>query len=101
MPTSGEKVTGTASGVSQSGTYRPNQDAAFNVSVRGTWTGSVNLERSFDEGSTWFICSADGAGTPCTYTSNFSIIVDNPVGGTVFRLNFTALSAGTAPYEIG
>ena len=25
----------------------------FNMSISGTWTGTVRLERSFDDGSTW------------------------------------------------
>ncbi len=26
----------------------------FNVSVSGTWTGTLTLQRSFDNGATWF-----------------------------------------------
>ena len=26
----------------------------FNVSISGTWTGTVTCQRSFDRGSTWF-----------------------------------------------
>jgi len=26
----------------------------FNVSISGTWTGTVTCQRSFDSGSTWF-----------------------------------------------
>jgi hypothetical protein len=26
----------------------------FNVSISGTWTGTVTVQRSFDQGSTWY-----------------------------------------------
>ena len=26
----------------------------FNISISGTWVGTVTVQRSFDDGSTWF-----------------------------------------------
>lgn len=44
------------------------QRRPFNVSVSGTWSATVLLQRSFDNGSTWK--------TVASYTSNQELLVD-------------------------
>jgi hypothetical protein len=59
------------------------------------YTGSVQLERSFDGGSTWLVCNEPGqsgvlaiyaAGTPINFTAA------EPEKNVLYRLNATALS---------
>ncbi len=38
----------------------------FNVTISGSFTGSVSVERSFDNGTSWNIVSTDGTRTPAT-----------------------------------
>lgn len=62
----------------------------FNLSVSGTWAGTVTLQRSFNNGSTWL----DVYST----TGNVETVVDNVESGVLWRLgiktgNFTS---GTA-----
>lgn len=49
-----------------SGFKLPNTLQPWNISVSGTWTGSVTLQRSFDNGSTWH----DVAGSYRTCVNN-------------------------------
>ena len=60
----------------------------------GSFTGSVQLEESPDNGTTWIPVSTDGTGTPAVYTTAVCVR-----GKTAFpvlmRVNCTALSAGT------
>lgn len=67
--------------------------------------GVVSIERSFDDGVTWFIISRDSAGNPATYataTLGFNGFVDEPeFGGIRYRLNCTTFTTGTITYRIG
>ncbi len=63
---------------------------SFNLSVSGTWAGTVTLQRSFNNGSTWL----DVYST----TGNVETVVENVESGVLWRLgiktgNFTS---GTA-----
>lgn len=71
----------------------------FNVSVRGTFVGTVTLDRSFDGGSNWFVCSSDSAGTAASWTAPFSVVVSDREENTLYRLSFTRTS-GTVTYRI-
>ena len=49
----------------------------FNISLSGTWTGTVTLQRSFDNGSTW----RDVA----TFDENTETIGMEPEAGVLYR----------------
>ncbi len=73
----------------------------FNVFVKGTtFTGSYNLERSFDGGTTWYICGIDAAGNPATYTGDVSLVVNEPEPGVLYRINATTVGAGSIAYRL-
>jgi hypothetical protein len=84
----------------QSSAFEPHAGRPFNVSVWGTFVGTIDLERSFDDGSTWLKCSRDSAGTAASFTAAASVVVEEPEAGVLYRLNATALSSGTANYRI-
>lgn len=71
----------------------------INISIGGTFTGSITVQRSFD-GSTWFDVSKNSDGAAATYTAPTSLAVLETEAGAMYRLNCTALSAGTAVYRI-
>ena len=50
----------------------------FNLSVSGTWVGTVTLQRSFNGGLTWL--------DVYTTTSNVETVVDNAESGVLWRL---------------
>lgn len=83
---------------------------AFNVVIygpsgpNGNWNGTVELERSFDGGTTWIVCGVGGSGQQAKYTSagtgsDVSIVVGEPEQGVVYRLNCTAWTSGPINYR--
>lgn len=97
-------VTGAFSATGQSNTFAPSIRSmawgSFNVSVSGTFVATIQLERSFDSGDNWFVCSSDAFGTDASWTAPFSVVVDEPSQGVLYRLNCTAYTSGTATYRI-
>lgn len=98
-------VTGTFTATGRSSTFSPevggrNTANGFNVSASGTFVATVKLERSFDNGTTWFVCSSDASGTEASWTAPFSVIADEPSQGVLYSLNCTAYTSGTVTYRI-
>lgn len=70
----------------------------FNLVIYGTggpngaWTGSVQLERSFDGGTAWIICGIGGAGAQAVWATgtDISVVVGEPERGVAYRLHCTA-----------
>jgi hypothetical protein len=59
------------------------------------YVGSVQLERSFDGGSTFIVCGVGGSGQQAIYAGGtaVSIVVTEPERGVLYRLNCTAYTA--------
>lgn len=99
-------VTGTFTATGQSTGFPPrpslggvSPSAGFNVSLWGTFVGSVQLERSFDNGTTWLPLTA--AGTPLyVWTAPASEVCEEPEAGVLYRLNCTAYTSGTVNYRL-
>lgn len=71
----------------------------FNVSVSGSFTGSIAAERSFDGGSTWLPMSyVDGSAI--TWIAQFSTILNEPEAGVYFRLNGANIASGSPSWRI-
>lgn len=83
---------------------------SFNVSLwgtplgsageAGTFSGTVNVERSLDNGTTWIPASTDGTGTQAIYTGPISVTGFEPEDGSLYRFNCTAYSSGTINYRL-
>lgn len=63
----------------------------FNLSISGTWSATVVVERSFDEGSTWVSVES--------FTSNAEKR-GYETEDVLYRLNCTAYTSGTVSYRI-
>lgn len=72
----------------------------FNVSLSGTFSGTVILERSFDGGQNFFPCAIDTAGDPNAYTAPLSMVVSEPEPGVYYRLRCSAFVSGTINYRL-
>jgi hypothetical protein len=72
----------------------------FNVTIWGTFVGTVQLERSFDGGATWIVAAKDTSGTAAAYTAPCSLVCSEPESGVIYRLNCTAYTSGTVSYRI-
>jgi hypothetical protein len=72
----------------------------FAMMIGGTFIASVLLERSPDNGVTWFPCSLDPEGTPAQYTAPCSVDVASRVHPMQYRLRVTAYTSGTVNYVL-
>lgn len=73
-------------------------DVVFALS--GTFTGAAQLERSFDGGTT-YVPLRDEQGNLVQLAIPGEIKVTETEGGVLYRLNCTALSAGTIAWQVG
>lgn len=66
------------------------------------WTGSVQIERSFDGGLTYVICNVGGAGTLAQFNAGtpVSVTFGEPEKNVLYRLNCTVLTGGNINYRI-
>jgi hypothetical protein len=72
----------------------------FNVTLAGSFAGTVKLERSFDAGATWHVVSRDAAGEGAAFTQPVSLVGEEWERGVLYRLNCTAHSSGTVSYRV-
>lgn len=101
-------VTGTFTATGQSASFSPTQadrstqSGTFNVALTGTASATVQLERSFDGGTTWCEIWAGGAQLyEWTYAStNLSETVEECEEGVLYRLNCTSYTSGTITYRL-
>jgi hypothetical protein len=69
---------------------------AFNISLWGG-VATVQIERSFDGGTTWLPCSLDLAPAAIAVTAaGFSCLADEVEAGVLYRLNCTAFTSAVA-----
>ncbi len=98
------KVTGAFAGTGQSERFapdaRPGAPRRFNLSLWGSFSGTVQVERSFDRGTSWLVCARDGAGAPAANSAPVSLILEEVEAGVLYRLNCTALSSGAISYRL-
>lgn len=91
-------VTGTftAAGTSPSIVLR----GGFNTALWGTFVADIQLEQSYDNGTTWLPVSMDGTGTPNEYTGPCNIAWVQPERDVMTRFNCTAFTSGPVNYRI-
>jgi hypothetical protein len=94
-----QPVTGAFAAPGQSASFAPLAGRGFNISIWGTFSGTVQLERSFDAGSTWLPVTANGTQLE-KFTSAASEQWQEDEAGVLYRLNCTALASGTADYRL-
>jgi hypothetical protein len=74
--------------------------SGFNIVLWGTFVGTVNVERSFDGGTTFVPVARDSAGTAMTFTAPGSLSISEPERGVLYRLNCTAWTSGSISYRL-
>lgn len=72
----------------------------FNVFISGTFSATAQLEKSYNGGSTWVVCSTDASGTAASYSSSVSVIGFEPELGVEYRVNCTAFTSGTMNWRV-
>jgi hypothetical protein len=65
------------------------------------YSGTIQLERSFDGGSTWLVCNLGGGGTLAQYSlgTPVSVVFGEPERNVLYRVNCTAYTSGTINYR--
>jgi hypothetical protein len=93
-------ITGAFTASGQSATFVPIPGRDINVSLWGTFVGTVRLERSFD-GSTWLPLTVMGNAW-ANYTAPVSEVAwEEPQANVSYRLNCIAWTSGTINYNLG
>lgn len=72
----------------------------FNVSMWGTYSATVILERSFDGGTTFLPLPTDTIGTANAYTAPTTLVVNEPEPGAIYRLRCSVYASGTVNYRL-
>lgn len=82
----------------------------FNLVIGGTsgpngsWNATIELDRSFDGGTTWFVAGdPSGANGQAIYnTANIDVsrLAGEPERGVLYRLRCTAYTSGTIVYRL-
>jgi hypothetical protein len=91
-------LTGSFSGTGQSNAVAIWGD--FNLNLSGTFSATVQLERSFDSQVTWTVVATDGIGTPAIYNKPIGLLGLEVEPGVYYRLNCTGFSSGPLNYRL-
>ena len=88
----------TGNGVQNTG---PDATALF-TGANITYSGSVQIERSFDGGKTWIVCNVGGGGTLAIYAAGTPIsnCFGEPEKNVLYRLNCTSYVSGVINYRM-
>ncbi len=95
-------VTGTFTATGSSGSFSPASQyrrGRFNVSIWGTYVATVRLERSFDDGVTWLVCSKPDL-TDAAFTAPVTFAVEEPEADIYYRLTCSSFTSGTINYRM-
>lgn len=101
-------VTGSFTATGQSASFAPKvgerstTPGMFNIGLSGTAVATVQLEKSFDNGTTWHLIYAGGSQLKVwTYNSiNLAEVQQEVEQGVLYRLNCTAYTSGTLAYRL-
>lgn len=95
-------VEGTFTAVGASDSFAPAtalRRGRFNVSLFGTFTADVALERSFNGGTDWIpVASVDM--TAVTLDSPISLACEETEASVIWRLSCTGYTSGTVSYRM-
>ncbi len=72
----------------------------FNVSLSGSFSATVGLERSFDAGASWLPVSKNADGDVASWTAPASVTGEEWERGVLYRLRCTTYGSGTVAYRI-
>ena len=63
-------------------------------------SATVEIQRSFDGGSTWYTLSKDSTPNPASYTDDINASIDEFEYGVLYRFNCTSYTSGTITYRL-
>lgn len=93
-------VTGLASADGWSASFTPQLGRDMYLTLSGTWTGTVQIQRSVDDGATWNNVTYGGGLPWGRYTANCDEVVDTPTdAAAIYRINID-IASGTVRYRL-
>lgn len=92
-------VSGSFSGVGQSASIKIRGMANVSLFFGGA-VATVALERSFDDGATWFVVSKNSVPEDASYTDNVDAVIEESEPNVLYRWNCTAFTSGGITYRI-
>jgi hypothetical protein len=99
-PSGKSPVTGAFSGAGQnSAVFTPIEGRGFNITLYGTFVGTVVLQRSTDGGTTWLPVTAGGVAI-YSWTAPGSESAEESQSGVQYRLTCSAWTSGAPTYRI-
>lgn len=72
----------------------------YNFTIWGVFVGTIELDRSFDGGTTWVPVSLDALGDKASYTQPISVTGFECENGVVYSVNVTAYTSGTINFRV-
>jgi hypothetical protein len=98
-------VTGSFSATGNGTAFVPNTGSfnnaqQFNISLWGTFVGTVVLECSFDSFTTAIPVNRYCTGNAVSYTAPANEVLPAPEGSVQYRLRCSAYTSGTANYRL-
>lgn len=72
----------------------------FSVCLGGSFTATVLIERSPDQGATFYPCSTDATGSIAAYTAPMTVDVMSSRHAMLYRLRCTAYASGTVSWTL-
>ncbi len=85
-------VTGTFTSTANSAAFTPAR-GYFNISISGTFSSSIQLQRSFDQGTTWLNRNA-------VITAGQQTVIHEPESGVQYRFANTWTSGTSVIYRM-
>lgn len=93
-------VTGLATADMNTAALVPQLGRNLYLTLSGTWTGTVQLQRSTDAGATWNAVTYGGGLPWGKYTANCDEVVETPTdGASQYRLNID-IATGSLRYRL-
>ena len=97
----GDTVTGTLSADGRGTPFRPFPNKLFNTFVDITGTIRVTLQRSFDDGATWYNVVLPDFSGPATFTADTNFEILEAQASTIYAWLASSTSGGSAAYRFG
>lgn len=75
---------------------------SFNIAIWGTFSGTVTLQKTYDNGTNWIPAAASvgGVATAVTFTAPATLSWTEVEQGVQYRLQMNAYTSGAASYRL-
>jgi hypothetical protein len=98
----GQLVTGTRTGTGAIGPFQPPGGLRpFNVFITGTFVGTAEVQKSFDQGATYTTIQPPDLSAIAAFTAPTAFTVIEPDPAVLYQINVTAYTSGTINGRMG